>query len=239
MTLNQQTIREIAVTNPAAVRVFESFGIDYCCGGGKSLEEACAQQGVPIEKVLESLAAPQPAAAGDADQWQDATLTALIAHIVGKHHGFVRRETPRLLALLQKVQETHGASHRELQPIEEAFDALARELEVHMFKEEKILFPYVQRLEAGSATRPPFGTVANPIRMMVAEHDSAGELLKRIRSASGNFVTPHDVCPTYEVLYRGLEEFERDLHRHVHLENNILFPRAVKLEGKSEMGHGS
>ncbi len=243
MILNpNQTVREIAMENPAAVRVFESFGIDYCCGGRKSLQEACAAGGVPVERVLQSLSREaQTSRPQAAENWQDAPLSELTAHIVEKHHAFVKRETPRLQALLEKVRAAHGASRPELARIAESFHAMAYELRTHMFKEEQILFPYVQRLEAaahekGRRLRAPFGTVANPISAMMAEHDSAGEHLKRIRAASRNFTLPDDACPTYAALYAGLEEFERDLHLHVHLENNILFPRAVELERMMEEG---
>jgi regulator of cell morphogenesis and NO signaling len=245
MTLNANlTVREIATENPAAIRVFESFGIDYCCGGRRSLEEACAAGSVALHTVLQSLAvASQTPAAEDAEKWADAALNALTAHIVEKHHGLVKRESPRLKDLLEKVRAAHGETHPELLLIQESFNAMADELRSHMFKEEQILFPYVQRLEVamrqgGPALHAPFGTVANPIRTMMAEHDNAGELLKRIRSASRDFALPETACPTYVALYRGLEEFERDLHLHVHLENNILFPCAVELERKMGERHG-
>jgi len=245
MTFNtNQTVRDMATENPASIRVFESFGIDYCCRGRQSLDEACAAEGVPVEKILTELtAASQAAPLERVESWLDATLTALTAHIVDTHHAFVKQETPRLQALLEKTIGAHGAGHPELALIKDSFNAMADELSSHMFKEERILFPYLERLEqaaqeGGPAIRPPFGTVANPIRMMMAEHDQAGELLKRIRIASQDFAVPDTACPTFAALYRGLEEFERDLHLHVHLENNILFPRAVELERTMEERHG-
>ncbi len=246
MTPNaNQTVREIAVENPATVRVFESFGIDYCCGGRQSLKDACVAASVPFEEVLQRLtAAPQAAGPEDLEHWRDATLDAITGHIVERHHSFVRRETPRLQGLFEKVRNRHDESHPELQAIERMFGAMTEELQAHMLKEEQILFPHMQRLEASvresrPAPRPPFGTVANPIAMMMAEHDNAGELLKQMRSASHGYALPDGACPTYEALYRGLEEFEQDLHLHVHLENNILFPRAVELERSTGEGrHG-
>jgi regulator of cell morphogenesis and NO signaling len=207
-------------------------------------KEACAAGHVPVDKILPALiAASQASAPERIEGWQDATVTALTAHILEKHHAFVKRETPRLKALLGKTHAVHGADHPELALIRDLFNAMTDELRSHMFKEEQILFPYLQRLEqaaleGGPAIRPPFGTVANPIRMMMAEHDNAGELLKRIRSASRDFALPEAACLTYEALYRGVEEFERDLHLHVHLENNILFPRAMELERTMEERHG-
>jgi regulator of cell morphogenesis and NO signaling len=237
MTLgDNQTVREITVENPAAVRIFESFGIDYCCGGRQPLKDACIAAGVPLEDVLQRLSATPPTAAPeDVDHWREANLRALSGHIVERHHGYIRRETPRLQELFQKVRSRHDEGHPELQDMERMFSAMTEELRAHMFKEEQVLFPYIQRIEAAfeesrPAPRPPFGTVANPIAMMMAEHDDAGELLKRMRSASRGYTLPEGACPTYEALYRGLGEYEQDLHLHVHLENNILFPRAVELE---------
>ena len=237
MTPNaNQTVREIAVENPATVRVFESLGVDYCCGGRQSLKDACAAAGIPVEEALQRLTAtPQAASPEDHERWHDASLSAITGHIVERHHRFVRRETPRLQGLFEKVRNHHDENHPELRAIQQMFSAMAEELRSHMLKEEQILFPHMQRLEqaareGGPPPRPPFGTVANPIARMMAEHDNAGELLKQMRSASHGYSLPDGACPTYEALYRGLEEFERDLHRHVHLENNILFPRAVELE---------
>jgi regulator of cell morphogenesis and NO signaling len=243
MTLTaNQTVREIAIDNPEAVRVFESLGIDYCCGGGASLKDACVAASISVDEVLQRLTATTPTARSeDLDDYRQATLQAITSHIVEKHHGFVRRETPRLQGLLDKVRNRHDQNHPELRAIEEMFNIMSEELTTHMFKEEQLLFPHIQRLEAAvgegrPAPRPPFGTVANPIARMMAEHDNAGELLKQMRSAARGYMLPDGACPTYEMLYRGLQEFEQDLHIHVHLENNILFPRAVELERSANGG---
>jgi len=237
MTLSEnQTVREIAIDNPDTVRVFETLGIDYCCGGHRTLKDACAAASVPVEKVLQMLtAADRVAGPEDTNHWREAALRALTGHIVETHHGFVRRETPRLQGLLEKVRNRHDENHPELRALEQMFNTMAEELGTHMIKEEQVLFPHIQRLESAvregrSAPRPPFGTVANPIAMMMAEHDNAGELLKQMRSATRGYTLPDGAYPTYHALYRGLEDFEQDLHTHVHLENNILFPRAVELE---------
>ncbi len=158
-----------------------------------------------------------------------------MAHIVGEHHGYVRRETPRIAALLIKVVAKHGPAHPEVTEIEPLFVAIGQELSIHMMKEEQVLFPYVERMEQAvlaGETAPAafFGTVKRPIANMVAEHDDAGALLSRIRALSNEFAAPAGACPTFVALYRALEEFERDLHHHVHLENNILFPRAIEME---------
>jgi len=231
-----QTVREIAIENPDTVRVFESLGIDYCCGGHHSLKDACAAANTQVAEVLQRLATASAAASPvDTTNWREATLEAITSHIVEKHHGFIKRETPRLLGLLEKVRSRHDQNHPELEAIDRMFRAMTDELRTHMLKEEQMLFPHIQQLEAAAregrlAPRPPFGTVANPIARMMAEHDNAGELLKQIRSATGGYTLPGGACPTYAALYRGLEDFEQDLHAHVHLENNILFPRAVGME---------
>ena len=237
MTLSaDQVVRDIAIENPATVRVFESLGIDYCCGGKRPLREACERAKVPVERALELLAGTStPASPEDAARWKDAKLADLAAYIVEQHHAFVRREAPRLEALTGKVAEKHGERNPELSSIRDLFAAIAQELFAHMMKEENLLFPYLSQMEsavlAGEPVPPPFfGSVQNPIARMLAEHDDAGELLAQIRKLAGGFHPPDDACPSYRALYHGLEEFERDLHHHIHLENNILFPRAVNLE---------
>jgi len=232
-----KTVRELALENPAATRVFEKLGIDYCCGGSQSLEQACQAANLPIDQVLDSLEAAeiasQPAGAGR--DWQRASLTDLIAHIISTHHKYVREEITRLGPLFEKVCSVHGKDRPELLQIEETFEALAQELTMHMMKEEMVLFPYVTRMEEAVIQKepvlpPPFGTVQNPVSMMMHEHDSAGNALRAIRQASNGFTPPPDACVSYQNLYRALLDFEADLHQHIHLENNILFPRAIELE---------
>ncbi len=231
-----QTVREIAIRHPASVRIFESLGIDYCCGGQRSLREACERANVPPDEVLNRISAAEdePFTAGD---WAHASVTELTRHIVDDHHSYIRRETPRLISICARVVARHGAAHPEVKSIQELFQALTDELSLHMMKEENVLFPYLAQMEAalseGRAVPPAmFGSVEMPISRMLADHDDAGALTARIRSLSGGLVAPADACPTYRALYRGLEDFERDLHQHVHLENNILFLRALELERK-------
>ncbi|MBZ5525091.1 MAG: iron-sulfur cluster repair di-iron protein [Acidobacteriia bacterium] len=232
----EKTVREIATETPASIRVFEKFGIDYCCGGRKSLEQACAELQLSSEQVIEKLdeATRQPAEP-EPGQWQQASLASLVQHIVRRHHSFVRKELPRLEQLAEKVLNRHGQAHPELGRIRDAFLELRDELSEHMMKEEQILFPHIVRAEHAlqarqSAPDSCFGTVANPIAMMMHEHDTAGSLIAEIRTLSGNFVPPPTACPSYQGLYAGFHDFEQDLHRHIHLENNILFPRAVEME---------
>lgn len=227
----QQTVREIAIQNPATVRVFEILGIDYCCGGRRPLQEACDLANVPVEKALAMLVATGVDESPAEESWTSLPMRALTAHIVTEHHGFVRAETHRLSALAEKVVSRHGANHPELVSIQETFRALTDELFTHMMKEEQILFPFIENMEAGSSLSGScFGSVEFPISRMVAEHEDAGALTAQIRALSNNFQTPQGACPSYRGLYQGLSDFERDLHRHIHLENNILFPRAVEAE---------
>ena len=222
--LATQTVREIALANPASVRVFESLGIDYCCGGKLSLSDACHQANVSEESVLAALANPGFAAPDDTSPWIHASTEALTKHIVDRHHQYVRRETPRLLALLEKVISRHGATHPEVISIRDLFVALSQELATHMLKEEQVLFPRLNELEV------PADVLRQPIANMLADHDDAGALLARISALSGGYQPPTGACPTYVALYSGLAEFQSDLHQHVHLENNILFPRATGRE---------
>jgi len=232
-TITDQTVGEIVSQTPSSIRVFESLGIDYCCGGKRTLSEACARSGVATESVLAQIekAVTDSHPSADQKRWVAAPLTDIIAEIVNRHHAFVRRELPRLNALAAKVSSRHGETHPELAEIEQSFAALADELSMHLMKEERILFPYIAALEA-EGTRPAacFGSVASPIANMVAEHDDAGALLAKMRELSNGYQLPDEACNSYRALYLGLEEFERDLHQHIHLENNILFPRAIELE---------
>ena len=237
-----QTVREIAIEHPTTVRVFESLGIDYCCGGKRSLQDACQRAGVPVEQALNLLATVKEDSTADTANWGGASAQQLIHHIVGRHHSYVRIETPRLMTMFEKVVSRHGQAHPELAPIRDLFQALTEELAVHMQKEENVLFPYFEQMESAAAqgTAPPpavFGSVEMPISRMLADHDDAGELLAKIRALSAEYQAPDSACPTYRALYHGLEEFEHDLHHHVHLENNILFPRALHMEQGTELAH--
>jgi regulator of cell morphogenesis and NO signaling len=237
-----KTVRELALEIPSATRVFEKLGIDYCCGGKRSLADACDLAGVKIEEVQLELTAASHAPWAEPN-FLTATLEELINHVVEKHHSFTRLEIARLNALLEKVCTAHGENHPELFRINVLFRELGVDLETHMTKEEFVLFPYVIRMEAAGKQlaplfRPPFGTVANPVRMMMAEHDRAGDLLREIRTLSSDYVPPSDGCLSYQALYTALAELEKDLHQHIHLENNILFPRAVEMESMAEATAG-
>ena len=233
-----QTVREIALEQPSSMRVFEHYGIDYCCGGRKPLTEACAASKVEVDAVIAALEAAATFAAPATEDWPQRSMEELVAHIVATHHAYVKRELPRLAVLAQKVVNRHGATRAELSAIQTVLSSLDEELTLHLAKEETILFPYIVKLErartSGAAIPSScFGTVAHPIQMMTQEHDAAGTLLAEMRRLSQNFTTPDDACPTYHAFYDGLKEFEQDLHQHIHLENNILFPRAIEVEAQA------
>ncbi len=233
-SLHNQTVREIALAQPASIRVFERYGIDYCCGGRKPLAEACAERSVAVDVVLQALELATYDPSQPQHNWASTPLAELIAHIIATHHAYVTRELPRLQELADKVVARHGAAHPELLTIQQIVQALAAELTQHLSKEELVLFPYITQMEqqAGKQGLPHscFGTVANPISMMEHEHDSAGRSLAEIRKLSHNLTPPADACPTWHAFYQAIKEFEADLHQHIHLENNILHPRAIQME---------
>lgn len=236
MALNAtKTVRELAVEIPNATRVFENFGIDYCCGGKKPLDEACRAANLSVTDVIHALETAASPADRSACDLPSGSLTELIDHIVKTHHKFTREELARLQKLLEKVCSVHGKNHPELLAIQSTFHHLAQELTLHLMKEENVLFPYIIRMEEAVLQNdpvlpPPFGTVQNPVRMMTQEHDGAGDALRQIRSASANFTAPPEACISYRTLYLALPAFEADLHQHIHLENNILFPRSIAME---------
>jgi len=235
MTNTTQTIREIALEQPSSIRVFEKYGIDYCCGGRKPLSDACTAGNIEIDAVLAALELAAQSPAPVSTDWAQESLAGLSAHIVDTHHEYVKRELPRLALLAHKVVNRHGATKTELPVIQSTLAKLDEELTQHLAKEESILFPYLVLLEQASANssskpRGCFDSVTSPIAMMTEEHDAAGALLADLRRLSNSFTTPADACPTYHAFYDGLRDFEKDLHQHIHLENNILFPRAIELE---------
>lgn len=237
-----RTVRELAVEIPNATRTFEKLGIDYCCGGSRSLRDACRHAHLALDEVigaLEQESTFQSAGKTNGQEAASGTLAQLAEHIVQKHHAYVKQEIPRLQQLLKKVVAVHGAAHPELGKIQQLFQGISAELSSHMMKEENILFPYIAALESTVSSgrpkpRPAFGSVSNPVHMMELEHDSAGAALREIRTLSSNHEPPEGACFSYRTLYAALEEFESDMHQHIHLENNILFPRAIAMETGAE-----
>jgi len=235
-----KTVRELALEISEATRVFEKFGIDYCCGGGKVFSEACAAAGLSTDEVVQSLENEQrktKSLLDEAIDWRTRPLSELTSHIVATHHKFTRDELDRLIPLVSKVCSVHGENHAELLRVQGLFQNLYRDLIPHMHKEEMVLFPFIEQMnQAVNAGRPVptpfFGTIQNPIRMMMMEHDRAGDILKELRQVSNGFTVPSDGCISYETLYKALAGLEQDLHEHIHLENNILFPRAAEMEDR-------
>ncbi len=231
-----QTVAEIARQYPAAVPVFEALGIDYCCGGDRPLEVACEKHNVSLNLVLSDLSsALVTRPAKDERHWMTSSLADLSAYIVERHHGFAKRELRRLASLAAKVETRHGHMHPETHQIRELVDALNSEISTHMLKEEQVLFPRLKVMEDAAqagAIAPPafFGALINPIRHMMNDHDDAGQLLKSVRNLTHDYHLPEEACMSYQALYDGLQALEKDLHQHIHLENNILFPRALDFE---------
>lgn len=233
------TIRDIVANDFRTAAVFQRHGIDFCCKGGRSIQDACQNSRVTADEVLKEIAEATTTPATGGARFNAWDLATLVSYIVGNHHAFVRQAMPVLLTHTKKVAGVHGDRHPELPEVAQLFSEVAGEMTSHMAKEEQILFPYIVALEeasrrAGGRPSAPFGTVRNPIRMMEAEHESAGDAMARIRSLTSDYAIPDGACTTYRVCLQELEAFERDLHEHVHLENNILFPKAARLE--AEMG---
>jgi regulator of cell morphogenesis and NO signaling len=231
-----EAIGDIVAADYRAAAVFERFGLDFCCGGRRTLGEVCRDRptdAVAIMRELDDLAR-YGGAPLDEGEW---ALERLITHIVQRHHGYVRTMIPVISTHTAKIAAVHGERRPELVRVAELFADLAQGLTSHMAKEEEILFPYIRILvevERRGQRRPPspFGTVQNPIRMMEVEHADAGDEMREIRELTNGYTLPEQACTTYRVTFAELQEFERDLHRHVHLENNVLFPQAVELEAQ-------
>jgi regulator of cell morphogenesis and NO signaling len=240
----QATIREIVAADFRTAAVFERRGLDFCCSAGRTIEQACRDAGADEAVVLRELAAVLEAPADGTPCYDTWDARALIAHIVGRHHDYVRQAIPPLLQHTKKIATVHGERHPELIHIAGLFQRVADEMTDHMVKEENILFPVIAALEqAVTAHQPapfmPFGTVENPISVMEAEHRFVGDAMAEMRHLTDGFVPPGDACATYRVCLHELDAFERDLHEHVHLENNLLFPKAVTLESAGRSARAS
>lgn len=232
MTITPETtVAEIATVSPATIRVFQQHHIDYCCGGKVPLTQACATSGLDVDVVLGDLRAAAAPTAPE-PSWADASLTSLVEHIQTRYHVFLRLELPRLDAMLDKVVSRHGDRLPEvLWPLQQTFKRLQQELLEHMSKEDRILFPFIVALEAGQAlpATDAAAWIQSPISVMETEHESAGAALAFVRHTTNGYAPPDWACPTFRGLYYGLAQLETDMHLHVHLENNVLFPRAARL----------
>jgi len=224
-------VGELVATCSGRARVFEQLGIDYCCGGKTPLAMACAERGLDLSKVLEELnEADAPAGEEPPVDWSQATLADVIDDVVTTHHTYLRRALPRLESLAAKVAIAHWERHPEILRVHELLGDLRADLSVHMIKEEMILFPMIQRLEAGEPVLGVFaGDLGGPIEVIEHEHARYAAKLHEMRRITRNFAPPADACPSFRALLAGLAELEDDLHRHVHKENNVLFPRASAL----------
>ncbi|MFT4176901.1 MAG: iron-sulfur cluster repair di-iron protein [Luteolibacter sp.] len=223
--LADRSVGEIVAESPLLARVFQSFGIDFCCQGGRTVRQACEAKGIPVETVEEQLEAGMkiPVLSGE----NPALLppAELIGHIVTVHHDYLRAELPRLEAMAARVARVHGGHTSSLVEVYEIFLEMSEELNSHILKEEQVLFPAIQALVRGENSMPLDG----PIACMLHEHDDAGAALARLRELTNGFVPPPEACNTYRALFAGLQELEEDLHRHIHLENSVLFPAALAL----------
>ena len=229
------TIREVVAADYRTAAVFQGFGIDFCCRGHQTIEQGCRTAGINRERLLAELALATTDPLDEGHAFNTWDLRTLASHIASTHHAFVRASTPPLLLHTKKIAEVHGARHTELPHIAELFGRVALELTEHMEKEERIMFPYIGALEDaargdGPAPHAPFGSILNVIHKMEAEHQFVGDAMAEIRHLTNDFQPPRDACATYRVCLQELEAFERDLHQHVHLENNLLFPEAARVE---------
>lgn len=234
----RRAVGDLVAERIARASVFERFGIDYCCHGQVALGDACGTLGLNLGDVTAALEAVDAAPAGpDETDYAAMRLGDLADQIVKTHHELLKRELPRIQALLNKVSQVHGDRHPELLEVVPTYNAFRDELESHMVKEERVLFPLIHELEAATSL-PSFhcGSVKNPIRVMEHEHDSTGSALTRMRDLTNGYATPIDGCTSYRMLMEGLAAVEADIHHHIHKENNILFPKAAELEAKLAQG---
>lgn len=228
-------VGEVVKTNFKTATMFQANKIDYCCNGNQSISEACEKAGVQADELIRDLEAALQESDPDTEYINNLDLSTLSDYIVNRHHAYVRKNIPFLKQNLDKIAQVHGANHPELEQVRDEFHKSAGELTMHMQKEELLLFPYVKKMEEAKKENkkpmaPAFGKVAHPIAAMMAEHENEGERYMRISELTNNYQVPADGCTTYEVTMKQLADFEKDLHRHIHLENNILFPKAKLLE---------
>lgn len=233
MVITSETpVRDIAITFPSAIRAFERIGIDYCCHGQHTLAEACTKSNIELAPVLEELESyQQQSTKPEASEWLHAPLKELSEHIIRKHHAYTREQLKLIDDLMAKVEQRHGAEHPEVFQVGKVVAVFGSELRHHTECEETNLFPYIAALGSGQLPdlpAPARGSLMMPITHMMTDHDQTGEELQTLRKLTNDFTPPPNACPTWRGLYRAIEDLESDLHQHIHLENNILFPRALK-----------
>jgi regulator of cell morphogenesis and NO signaling len=227
--LEEQTIGQMVAERPGRAQVFEKYGIDYCCGGKKILAHACSELDLDAQQVMQAITAYDASHASAGVDWTRASMSDLADHIITAHHDYLRASLPRLSYLTARVRNAHSDKYPELAELYSVFDRLRVGLETHTMKEETVLFPCIKQLDRGEA--PSAGcSVVHAVSVMEAEHDEAGNGLKKIRELTNDFTPPSDTCNTHRALLFSLQELESDMHQHVHKENSILFPRAVARE---------
>jgi len=238
------SVAEVVTKHPQTRRLLEKMGIDYCCGGKHSLKDACNKSGLSWQDVISKLKKTIEQSVSERSQsknWTEVSLTELVQHIIDAHHAYLKERLPRLKSLSDKVYNAHKQHHGEMiQELKRAIETLRIDIEMHLAKEEQILFPLLKEMEAFAKKQGPkptvhCGSVENPIHQMEVEHDAAGNLLAQMRKITSEYKLPDDACESFKTLYDGLKELEKDLHEHIHLENNILFPKAVKLESEIDL----
>lgn len=236
MTIQEnQIIGELVAEDYRTASVFRKYGIDFCCQGNRTINDACQAKNINQESVVSDLNALNQQQEDPATDYKSWPIDVLADYIEQKHHRYVAEKTQEIRPYLDKVCRVHGERHPELWEINENFSATAGELAMHMKKEELVLFPFIRKMakadqEKTQLEAPHFGTIQNPIQMMQNEHTTEGDRFRKIETLSRNYTPPLDACNTYRVTFALLKEFEQDLHLHIHLENNILFPRAVEME---------
>ncbi|WP_064966998.1 iron-sulfur cluster repair di-iron protein [Tenacibaculum ovolyticum] len=236
MKIKEKTVADYVTENIKTAHIFKKHGIDFCCGGAISVKEACAKNNVD-SKVLENELLKVDAVKDVIEDYNKWELDFLMIYIENVHHTYVKESLPLISEYANKVAKVHGNHYTEVVKVNELFHTVANELISHMQKEEQILFPFIKKLVDAKKTEKknvfaPFGTVKNPIQMMEHEHENAGDIFKNIADLTNNYTPPKEACNTFKALYAKLDEFEKDLHQHIHLENNILHPKAIALEKK-------
>lgn len=237
---HEETIGELVTKDYRKAQVFKGFGVDFCCGGKKTITEVCEKKGIDAAALRSALAAVEAEAQLTEHDYSKWDLGFFTDYIVQTHHQYVKENTPFIMEMANKVANVHGHAHPELLQVAKLFSEVGADLMLHMGKEEKVLFPFIKELASvqflgGGLSSSAFGKVSTPIRMMETEHELAGDALHTIREITQNYTLPADACNSYTILYKKLDEYENDLHRHVHLENNILFPNAIKVETALEL----
>jgi regulator of cell morphogenesis and NO signaling len=228
---SEVSVGQLVAERPARARAFEKLGIDYCCGGKRPLEQVCREKHLDIAVVLLEMDRPDTTSTATERNWSSASITDLCDHIEQTHHAYLKQELPRLESMTIKVAAKHSESRPALREVCEIFKTLKEEMESHMVKEEHILFPLCRKLDvADTLPKMPCGSIGNPIEVMMSEHADTGDELARIRVLTDEFVCPPDACNTFRAMYDSLQQLERDMHQHVHKENSILFPKAIRLE---------